>query len=220
MASSVSHDLRHSLTTILAYAEFLSEGRLTESRRLEFYQEIRQAVNQMTDQLRALLDFSKVKMVSRPVHANIAPVIERAVHTVKARPAFNGIQVVTSFEAGSEGWFDPSSLERVFHNLLLNACEAAPPEAGRVEVTTQETPVGLMIRVADNGNGIPMEIRDKLFQPFVTWGKDNGIGLGLAMVHKIVQEHQGQVKVERTGADGTVLRILLPGVAAEASLSS
>jgi signal transduction histidine kinase len=220
MASTVSHDLRHSLTTILAYAEFLSEGRLTEGRRLEFYQEIRQAVNQMTDQLRALLEFSKAKMANRPVHTNIAPVIERAVQSVKARPAFSGIQVLTSFEGGSEGWFDPSSLERVFHNLLLNACEAAPPEAGRVEVTTHETPAGLEIRVADNGNGIPMEIRDKLFQPFVTSGKDNGIGLGLATVHKIVQEHQGQVTVERTGADGTVLRILLPGVASESRVTS
>jgi len=220
MASTVSHDLRHSLTTILAYAEFLSEGRLTEGRRLEFYQEIRQAVNQMTDQLRALLEFSRAKMVNRPVHTNIAPVIERAVRSVKARPAFSGIQVVTSFEGGSEGWCDPSSLERVFHNLLLNACEAVPPESGRVEVTTHETPAGLEIRIADNGNGIPIEIRDKLFQPFVTSGKDNGIGLGLATVHKIVQEHQGQVSVERTGADGTVLRILLPRVAAEAQVAS
>ena len=220
MASTVSHDLRHSLTTILAYAEFLSEGRLTESRRLEFYGEIRQAVNQMTDQLRALLEFSKAKMVHRPVHANIAPVIERAVRTVKARPAFREIQVVTSFEGGSEGWFDTSSLERAFYNLLLNACEAAPPESGRVEVTTHQTPVGLEIRVADNGNGIPTEIRDKLFQPFVTSGKDNGMGLGLATVQKIVQEHHGQVNVERTGAEGTILRILLPAVAAESQVAS
>jgi signal transduction histidine kinase len=220
MASTISHDLRHSLTTILAYAEFLSEGRLTEVRRLEFYEEIRQAVNQMTDQLRALLEFSKAKMVNRLVRANIAPVIERAVHTVKARPAFSGIRVVTSFEGGSEGWFDPSSLERVFHNLLLNACEAVPPQSGRVEVTTHQTPAGLEIRVADNGNGIPSEIRDKLFQPFVTSGKDNGIGLGLATVHKIVQEHQGYVDVESTGADGTTLRILLPEVAAESRVAS
>jgi len=220
MASTVSHDLRHSLTTILAYAEFLSAGRLTESRRLEFYEEIRQAVNQMTDQLRALLEFSKAKMVNRPTYASIAPVVERAVHAVKARPAFRGIQVVTSFEGGSEGWFDPSSLERVFYNLLLNACEAASPEYGCVEVKTHQTPAGLEIRVADNGKGIPTEIRDKLFQPFVTSGKDNGIGLGLATVHKIVEEHQGQVDVERTGADGTVLRILLPGIASEARTAS
>jgi signal transduction histidine kinase len=220
MASAVSHDLRHSLTTILAYAEFLSEGRLTESRRTEFYEEIRQAVSQMTEQLWALLEFSKTRTANRPVRANIAPVIERAVHSVKVRPAFSRIQVMTSFEAGSEGWFDPGSLERVFHNLLLNACEAVPPESGYVEVTTQQTSAGLEIRVADNGHGIPMEIRDKLFQPFVTSGKDNGIGLGLATVQKIIQEHDGQVNVERSGADGTVLRILLPVVASENHVGS
>ena len=220
MASSISHDLRHSLTTILAYAEFLSEGRLTQVRRLEYYEEIRQAVNQMTDQLRALLEFSRVKMVNRPVRASIAPVIERALHSVKARPAFSGIIVVTSFEGGSEGWFDPASLERVFHNLLLNACEAAPPQSGCVQVTTQQTPAGLEIRVADNGSGIPAEIRDTLFQPFVTAGKENGIGLGLATVHKIVQEHQGQVEVERTGPEGTVMRMLLPVAPTEARVAS
>jgi signal transduction histidine kinase len=220
MASSISHDLRHSLTTILAYAEFLSEGGLTQVRRLEYYSEIRQAVNQMTDQLRALLEFSRVKTANRPVRGSIVPVIERALHSVKARPAFSGIKVVTSFEGGSEGWFDPGSLERVFHNLLLNACEATPPQSGRVRVTTRQTASGLEIRVADNGSGIPSEIRDTLFQPFVTAGKDNGIGLGLATVYKIVQEHQGQVEVESTGPEGTVLRIVLPAVPAEARVAS
>jgi len=220
MASSISHDLRHSLTTILAYAEFLSEGGLTQVRRLEYYAEIRQAVNQMTDQLRALLEFSRVKTANRPVRGSIVPVIERALHSVKARPAFSGIKVVTSFEGGSEGWFDPGSLERVFHNLLLNACEATPPQSGRVRVTTRQTASGLEIRVADNGSGIPSEIRDTLFQPFVTAGKDNGIGLGLATVYKIVQEHQGQVEVEHTGPEGTVLRIVLPAVPAEARVAS
>jgi len=220
MASSISHDLRHSLTTILAYAEFLSEGRLTQVRRLEYYEEIRQAVNQMTDQLRALLEFSRVKTVNRPVRASIVPVIERALHGVKARPAFSGIKVVTSFEEASEGWFDPLSLERVFHNLLLNACEAAPPQSGRVQVTTHQTAAGLEIRIADNGGGIPPEIRDTLFQPFVTAGKENGIGLGLATVYKIVQEHQGRVEVESTGPEGTVLRILLPTAPSEAQVAS
>jgi len=127
MASTVSHDLRHSLTAILAYAEFLAEGNLPEGRRAEFYQEIRQAVNQMTDQLRELLEFSQAKVVHRPVLTNITGVIDRAVLSVKARSEFSGIEVRTSFDGSSEGWFDPGGLERVFHNLLLNAFEAAPP---------------------------------------------------------------------------------------------
>ncbi|HXJ97084.1 MAG TPA: ATP-binding protein [Terriglobia bacterium] len=212
MASTVSHDLRHSLTAILAYAEFLSERTLPESRRVEYYEEIRQAVNQMTDQLRALLEFSKDKLVYRPVHASVADIIHHSIHTVRARPEFRGIQITTSFENGCEGWFDAGRIERVFQNLLFNACEAVPPEAGRIEVSTRQTAATLEIRVADNGGGIPEEIRATVFQPFVTSGKDNGIGLGLAVVQKIVQEHHGEVAVERTGRDGTVIRITLPAV--------
>jgi len=210
MASTISHDLRHSLTTILAYAEFLSEGTLRESRRVEYYQEIRDAVNQMTDQIQALLEFSRTKTVYRPVSANIAEVIERAVRAVKARPEFNSVQIITSFEGSTEGRFDSGSLERVFHNLVLNACEAVPHDSGRIEVSTRPTDEGVEVRVADNGAGIPEEIRDRIFQPFVTAGKDNGIGLGLAVVQKIIQDHGGQVGVESTGAGGTVLRISLP----------
>ncbi len=224
MASTISHDLRHSLTTILAYAEFLSEGTLRENRRVEYYQEIRQAVNQMTEQIQALLEFSRARTVYRPASGNIAKVIERVVHAVKARPEFKSIQVTTSFEGSTEGRFDFGSLERVFHNLVLNACEAVPPESGRIEVSTRQTEEGLEVRVADNGAGIPEDIRDRIFQPFVTAGKDNGIGLGLAVVQKIVQDHGGQVGVESTGAGGTVLRISLPatngsGVARQGSPS-
>jgi len=220
MASTVSHDLRHSLSAILAYAEFLSEGKLGESQRMEFYQEIRQAVDQMADQLRALLEFSMSRVVYRPSPSDIAAVIGRSLHAVKARPEFREIQVVTGFEGSREGWFDPARIEQVFHNLLLNACESVPPETGHIQVTTRQTAAGLEIWVADNGRGIPEEIRDNLFQPFVTSGKDNGIGLGLAVVQKIIQEHGGLVNVERTGTDGTVVHLCLPTVAADRIVQS
>lgn len=140
---------------------------------------------------------------------------------MKARPEFSGIRVSTSVEGGStEAWFDPGRMERVFHNLLLNACEAVPPESGRVDVTVCQTAAGLEIRVTDNGSGIPEGIRDRLFQPFVTSGKEHGIGLGLTVVERIVQEHGGQVNVERSGPDGTVLSISLPIAVPEASVAS
>jgi signal transduction histidine kinase len=220
MASTVSHDLRHSLSAILAYAEFLSEGQLAEGRRAEFYQEIRLAVNQMTEQLRALLEFSKPRIVNRPVRANLGEVIERALRSVKARPEFSGVRITTSFDGAHEGWFDPANLERVFRNLLLNACEAVPAGRGVVEVSTAERDGRVEIQVADNGAGIPEGIRDRLFQPFVTEGKDNGFGLGLAVVQKIVQEHGGQVSVDRTGPSGTVVRVSLPAVRFEKQAAS
>ena len=210
MASTISHDLRHPLSAILAYAEFLAEAKLGEKRRSEFYGEIREAVNQMTEQLNGLLEFSKARVVYRPVSGQVDEVIQRAIRIVQARPEYQSITITTRHEGGREAWFDPSKLERALHNLLLNACEAVPADRGRIEVESRQTPQGLEIRVADNGPGIPPEIRDQVFQPFVTHGKDSGTGLGLAVVQKIVQEHGGEVTVEASGPQGTVFRITLP----------
>jgi signal transduction histidine kinase len=213
MASTISHDLRHPLTAILAYAEFLCEAKIDEKRRSEFYLEIRQAVNQMTDQLSTLLEFSKARVVYRPVSSDVQEVIRRAIRTVQARPEHRGIAITSRHEGAPDAWFDPDKLQRVLHNLLLNACEAVSPESGRIEVRSQLTAQGLEIRVADNGPGIPLEIRHQTFQPFVTHGKEGGTGLGLAVVQKIVQEHGGEVRVETTGREGTVFRITLPSQA-------
>jgi signal transduction histidine kinase len=66
------------------------------------------------------------------------------------------------------------------------------------------------IRIADNGRGIPASVRTTLFEPFVSHGKENGTGLGLTVVQKIVQDHGGEVAVERTSHEGTVFRITVP----------
>ena len=110
----------------------------------------------------------------------------------------------------TEGWFDPAKLERIFHNLLLNACEAVSPDFGKVEVTILKTPEGVGIRVADSGHGIPEHVRTSVFQPFVSYGKKNATGLGLAVMQKIIQDHGGHVTEESTGPAGTVFRPILP----------
>jgi signal transduction histidine kinase len=95
------------------------------------------------------------------------------------------------------------------YNLLLNACEAAPVPGGKIEITAAETASAIAISVADNGPGIADSIRGRIFHPFVSYGKENGTGLGLAVVQKIVQDHGGEICVERT-AGMTVFRIMLP----------
>ena len=66
------------------------------------------------------------------------------------------------------------------------------------------------ILVTDNGSGIPDSIREDVFQPFVTYGKKEGTGLGLAVVQKIVRDHRGEVKIETTGKSGTTFKLILP----------
>jgi signal transduction histidine kinase len=202
--------LRHPLTAILAYAEFLAEVKLDEKRRSEFYREIRQAVDQMTDQLNTLLEFSKARVVYRPAYEDVEELIRHAIRTVQARPEYQSISFTSVHEGAKEAWFDANKLQRVLYNLLLNACEAVAPESGRIALRSRQTPQGLEIRIADNGPGIPPEIRPQIFQPFATHGKHSGTGLGLTVVQKIVEEHGGEVGVEQTGPEGTVFRIVLP----------
>ncbi|MGA8340384.1 MAG: HAMP domain-containing sensor histidine kinase [Candidatus Sulfotelmatobacter sp.] len=215
MASSISHDLRHSLAAIVANSEFLCDSHLTPVQREELYQEVRSGVNLMTDLIDSLLEFARTRESLNPTYANVSETIQRSVQAVRLHPRHHLRSINVVCGAQVSGWFDQRKLERALYNLLLNACEAAPAVGGNVEVTTAETAGSITISVADNGPGIAETIRERLFHPFVSFGKENGTGLGLAVVQKIVQDHGGEIVMERTVQAGvqakTVFRIVLPG---------
>ena len=210
MASSISHDLRHSLAAIVANAEFLCESKLSSEQREELYEEVRIAVNQMTDLIDSLLEFSRTRESLRPIYASVRETVDRSVQAVRAHPEFHRVQILVTEQGHSKGWFDAKKLQRALSNLILNGCESAPRESGRVEVSIREAREGAEIRVADNGRGIPKEIQGNLFDPFVSFGKENGTGLGLTVVQKIISDHSGEVVVENTSAEGTVFKLWLP----------
>jgi signal transduction histidine kinase len=210
MASSISHDLRHSLAAIVANAEFLCESRLSSDQREELYQEVRVAVNQMTDLIDSLLEFSRTRESLHPAYGSVKDSVERAVQAIHAHPEFHPIRITVAQQGNGSGWFDAKKLERALYNLLLNSCEAVVLESGLIHVDLTEVSGGVEIRVSDNGRGIPELIRGKLFEPFISHGKENGTGLGLTVVQKIVQDHGGDVTVEKTSAEGTVFRLMLP----------
>jgi signal transduction histidine kinase len=210
MASSISHDLRHSLAAVMANAEFLCESNLTPGQREDLYAEIRIAVDQMTDLIESLLEFSRTRESLRPSYGDVRSAVDRAVQGVKAHPEFQRIRIRITGEGSTEGWFDFKKLERALLNLLLNACEVVPEESGRIEIGLRRKGESLEIRIEDNGPGIAEAVRDRLFEPFVSHGKENGTGMGLTVVQKILQDHGGDVAVEHTSASGTTFRINIP----------
>ncbi len=210
VASSISHDLRHPLTAVVANAEFLCERDLDTQQREELYREIRAAVDQMTDLVDSLLEFSQVRESLRRVFGPIEATVERAVHTVRARPEFHRLNISVLREGRCETWFDQKKVERVLANLLVNACEAVSPESGRIDVNLREGKDGVEIRIMDNGSGVAEAIRGRLFQPFTSYGKQNGIGLGLTISQKIIQDHGGEVCLESTEVGRTVFKLTLP----------
>jgi signal transduction histidine kinase len=211
MASSISHDLRHSLAAIVANSEFLCDSDLSSSQREELYREVRSGVNLMTDLIDSLLEFARTRESLTPAYSDVCECVRRAVQGVRLHPRHHARTIQVFCKDPCLGWFDARKLERALYNLLLNACEAAPVDGGEVGVAVEEQSASISIAISDNGPGVADSIRDKLFHPFVSYGKENGTGLGLAVVQKIVQDHGGEIFVERTVEAKTVFRIVLPG---------
>ncbi len=211
-ASSISHDLRHYLSAVVANAEFLydGDGELSDADREEIYQEIKTASDQMTDLIDSLRELSREHGTITPVFSSIDEVVRRAIDAVNARQEFRNCEIKVQSQGDMEGSFDPRKLERAFFNLALNACEATGGPNGKILFDIQSNNDHFDVWVSDNGPGIPASIRDNLFDPFVSSGKPNGTGLGLAIVSKIVHDHGGEVRVEKTSDSGTVILVRLP----------
>jgi signal transduction histidine kinase len=209
MASSISHDLRHSLSAITANAEFLCESGLSREQKEELYQEVRAGVNRMTDLIDSLLEFARTRESLNPSYGSVREPVRRAIQAVRTHPRHQRVLIEESFNGSGMAWFDNRKLERALYNLVLNACDAAPEANGKVWVGVGEGAEGTIIEVSDNGPGVAVPIRDRLFQPFVSYGKENGTGLGLTVVQKIVHDHNGKVETERKQGK-TVFRIVLP----------
>jgi signal transduction histidine kinase len=209
-ASSISHDLRHYLAAVVANAEFLYEAEELKLNRDEIYEEIKTAANQMTDLIDSLRELSHQRTAITLSRTKIDQVIRRAIEAIHAKAEFRHARIALVVSDDLEGMYDARKLERVFFNLILNACEAVPEMDGSITINAKRENGSIAVRIEDNGTGIPASIRSSLFDPFVSYGKPNGTGLGLAIVSKIVHDHAGSVSIEQTSEHGTTILVRLP----------
>jgi signal transduction histidine kinase len=221
LASSISHDLRHYLSPIYANAEFLSSSTLSSEERAELLSEITESARGMTELLDAILTFSKTGIAVQLAPDSITAAVQRAMAMLQPHPDARGIAIKTCGLEELAGRIDGKELQRAVYNLLLNACQAArrsssPPAIGVMlhrELDPNGNPV-VAIRIRDNGEGVREEIALRLFEPFVSAGKESGIGLGLALVKRIVEAHGGSAGMRRIedGAHGwqTEFFLLIP----------
>lgn len=211
MASSISHDLRHYLSAVYANAEFLGYDSADAKERVELLTEIRQGVRGMTDLIESLLLFSRTGKNLHFSWESLPYLVERSVGLVRAHPDAQNVGFIVEAMPQIDVWTDTLKIERALYNLLLNGCQAARQGAGpaQIRVALIDDEDRYSVRVADNGPGVPDSVRETLFQPFVSEGKASGIGLGLALAHKIAQEHGGEVRLERSEPGKTVFTLSL-----------
>ncbi len=195
MASSVSHDIRHYLATIYANSEFLVNGRLSPAERAEIMTDIRMAVHGTTDLLDSMLVFSRSGNAARRSHELIGTLLERTMALVRTHPDANGVLLTAEYDVSADtgALVDARQIERAIYNLLLNACQSSNgrTETQNVNAILKTTEDEITLLVIDDGPGVPSGIRDSLFEPFVSEGKQKGTGLGLTLVNSIASEHGG-----------------------------
>jgi signal transduction histidine kinase len=197
MASSVSHDLRHYLAAVYANSEFLASDGLPAADRIEVLAEIRTAVDGTTEMLESLLMFSRTGAAVRRTQQDVAVLAEWALNLVRNHPDAAGVTLTLRPDnpAAIEAYVDAKQVERAIYNLLLNGCQAprGPGVDAKVSVSILASEKEVLIDVFDNGEGVPSNIRDTLFDPFVSEGKHKGSGLGLTLTQSIATEHGGSV---------------------------
>lgn len=214
MASSVSHDLRHYLAAVYANAEFLASPALPASERAELFDEIRLAVNGTTDMLDSLLLFGRTGAALQRVPTSMTALVNRAVSLVRTHPDAELVTVRVESKADVMAAIDTRQMERAIYNLLLNGCQSARQSSGRREVTvavsSNETTAS--VTITDTGLGVAEGIRENLFDPFVSLGKQKGTGLGLTLASSVAREHDGSVEVVSSRPGEAVFRLTVSRV--------
>ena len=186
----------------------LVDSDLSETQIKRLAGNIYRASRRMQGLLQDLLHVSRGKTAS-PEVARLREVASAAVESVREAAEAQGVQVTIGIPEEIELSLERNRIERVFTNLVANALEAMPG-GGEIRISARMVRGEALVEVEDDGPGIAPEIRANLFQPFVTAGKKNGLGLGLALARQTVLDHGGDMWVEAAAGSGAAFRFRLP----------
>ena len=207
LTAGLAHELRNPLGTIKASAEMLNQQLSKEN---EVAREVAGFISTEVDRTNSLV--TRFLQFARPLHLrmdreDLTQTLDRAI-TLAEREA-PGIAIYRNYAPEIPPFpFDRELLERVFYNLVLNAAQATAP-GGAVTVKTRANGRMVEIAVIDRGSGIDEKTMKDIFNPFFTTKKE-GVGLGLAIVSKIVDEHGGKIAVESEPGKGSIFCVSLP----------
>ena len=208
LTAGIAHEFRNGLATIHGYARLLD----LKSLPIEYHPHvlgIRQETEALGEVVTNFLNFAKPAQLTLSL-VDLRAIVERAADEISAETRANGGQVSIHGDFPTI-YGDDVLLRQAFSNLLRNAVEACADASVAPHVSVEGRVDGSNVRVAveDNGPGIPVAARERIFQPFFTT-KSRGTGLGLALVQKIVVSHNGRLHVGAGPSGGASLQVLLP----------
>jgi two-component system nitrogen regulation sensor histidine kinase GlnL len=222
MAVGLAHEIRNPLGAIRGAVQLMQRELGDEARWGEYTEVLLKEVNRVNRIIEMLLDLGR-PVTLRAVPLNVHQLLERVALLLEEMAARRKVQIVRRYDPSLPPILaDEDRILQVFHNLVGNAIEAMPG-GGRLTLVSRLSMNPLFakvdlgqgprsmaeVQVADEGAGIPEAVRAKLFTPFFTT-KERGLGLGLALCHRIIEEHKGVIQVESQPGRGTVVSCFLP----------
>ncbi|HLP58655.1 MAG TPA: ATP-binding protein [Candidatus Deferrimicrobium sp.] len=205
LAAEVAHEIRNPLGSIELMVTLMQEDLKSDKHSSEFLTRIRSSVDNMNHIVTNILLYTKDLHLERSeflVEKLLAGAESIALNAIIKKQIAVEKNIVHMLLTA-----DFELLKQSIANVLINAAQAAPVQ-GRIVISAEIKKDGLLIKIKDNGPGIPADIKEKIFNPFFTT-KTTGTGLGLAMVKRVVEAHAGNIFFE-SGTDGTLFMIEIP----------
>lgn len=212
MSATFAHEIRNPMTSLKTFVQLMPEKYYDEEFRETFGKIVPGEIAKIDNLIRDLLDFASDKKSIRVSEFNLINIIEETMEYVKNKMAAgtNNILFNKKYNIMKEIPMsgDDGQLKQVFINIMTNGCQAMKGE-GILTVDLNPNGRNVEISITDTGEGIPHEEISKIFDPFVTT-KEMGVGLGLAICKKIVENHGGRIHVMSEVSKGSTFTIVLP----------
>ncbi|HYK91549.1 MAG TPA: HAMP domain-containing sensor histidine kinase [Acidobacteriota bacterium] len=209
MASGIIHDLRGPLAAISNAAELFSRTELSPGQRQVLAESQLRASLRMGAMLREILEYSNGNYELNLERRQLAAVVKTVVQESVTSDVAPGVGVEVNIPPNLFVLADYDRVRRIFENLVANSVQAMP-QGGTIRIRSSEVGNQVRISVADTGPGIPAQLRDRLFEPFVSQGKQGGTGLGLAIARRIAEAHGGSLTLVSSDGQPAEFCVELP----------
>ncbi|MBI3195520.1 MAG: cyclic nucleotide-binding domain-containing protein [Ignavibacteriae bacterium] len=208
MASTIIHDIKNPMGTLRVYAQVMKKKSADDETR-KMADEMISQVDRFVKMTQEILDFTRGVSSMNIQECEFSEVMDAVLLFIAKDLTKRNVQLVQNTEFKGNVKVDQDKLMRVFYNIAGNAADAMP-NGGNLIVNTFEKNKQIVIEFIDTGTGMPDEVKAKIFEPFMTFGKKHGTGLGMAIVKKIVDDHHGKIEIDSEMGKGTTIRIMLP----------
>lgn len=208
MASTIIHDIKNPMGTLRVYAQVMKKKSGNEEAS-KLADEMIHQVDRFVNMAQEILDFSRGVSATNIQEVDFGEVMEGVLLFIEKDLTKRNIKLERNLNFKGKMKLDTDKIIRVFYNIASNAADAMAT-GGSITVTTEDTGGMVKVDFKDTGTGMPEEVKQRIFEPFVTFGKKHGTGLGMSIVKKVMDDHKGKIEIESELGKGTTIRLLFP----------